>query len=56
MGVKPTRDITKADMPNNTALPDIDVDPETFAISINGEFVKPQPVDVVPLAQRYTMF
>ncbi|MEU2939378.1 urease subunit alpha [Nocardiopsis alba] len=56
VGVKPTRDITKADMPNNTALPDIDVDPETFAISINGEFVKPQPVDVVPLAQRYTMF
>ncbi|GAA1454567.1 urease subunit alpha [Nocardiopsis tropica] len=56
VAVRPTRGVTKADMPNNTALPDIDVDPETFAISIDGEFVRPRPVDEVPLAQRYTMF
>lgn len=43
-------------MPNNTALPKIDVDPETFAIEIDGEPVRPNPVDVVPLAQRYTLF
>ncbi|MFJ9557537.1 urease subunit alpha [Nocardiopsis sp. NPDC101807] len=56
VAVRPTRGVTKADMPNNTALPDIDVDPETFAISIDGEFVRPRPVDEVPLAQRYTLF
>ncbi|HWV77241.1 MAG TPA: urease subunit alpha [Isoptericola sp.] len=54
--IRPTRDVTKLDMPNNTALPRIDVDPETFAISIDGEPVRAQPVDVVPLAQRYSMF
>ncbi|WP_017614278.1 urease subunit alpha [Nocardiopsis salina] len=56
VGVRPTRHLTKADMPNNTALPRIDVDPETFAISIDGEPVRPQPAAQVPLAQRYTMF
>ncbi|QIX27182.1 urease subunit alpha [Nocardioides sp. JQ2195] len=55
-GVRPTRQLTKADLPNNTALPAIDVDPETFAITIDGELVRPQPVDVVPLAQRYSLF
>lgn len=54
--VRPTRDIGKSDMPNNTALPKIHVDPETFAITIDDELVRPVPVDVVPLAQRYTMF
>ncbi|MEE6282228.1 urease subunit alpha [Georgenia sunbinii] len=54
--VRPTRDVGKADMPNNTTLPKLEVDPETFAITIDGELVRPEPVDVVPLAQRYTMF
>lgn len=54
--VRSTRNVGKKDMPNNTTLPDLDVDPETFAIRIDGELVKPQPVDEVPLAQRYTMF
>ncbi|MCZ4080163.1 urease subunit alpha [Rhodococcus sp. H36-A4] len=54
--VRPTRNIGKASMPNNTTLPKLDIDPETFAISIDGELVRPKPVDVVPLAQRYTMF
>lgn len=54
--IRSTRDVTKADMPNNTALPDIAVDPETFAIRIDGELVKPAPVETVPLAQRYLMF
>lgn len=54
--VRPTRGVTKADLPNNCALPSIEVDPETFAISIDGDTVRSNPVDVVPLAQRYTMF
>lgn len=54
--IRPTRDLTKADMPNNTALPRIEVDPETFGITIDDERVRPQPVSEVPLAQRYSMF
>ena len=30
-------------MVNNDALPDIDVDPETFAIAVDGELVTPGP-------------
>ncbi|MFJ8255322.1 urease subunit alpha [Streptomyces sp. NPDC094466] len=56
VAVKPTRNLTKADLPNNTALPDIDVDPETFAIRIDGELVEPAPAAELPLAQRYSMF
>ncbi|MDR7303612.1 urease subunit alpha [Haloactinomyces albus] len=54
--VRDTREVTKADMPNNAALPRLDVDPETFAISIDGDPVQPNPAETVPLAQRYTFF
>ncbi|MFF8556344.1 urease subunit alpha [Streptomyces sp. NPDC015501] len=56
VAVRPTRHLTKADLPNNTALPAIDVDPETFAIRIDGEPVEPAPAAELPLAQRYSMF
>ncbi|MFT4264233.1 MAG: urease subunit alpha [Nocardioides sp.] len=51
-----TRNLTKADMLHNSALPEIDVDPETFAIAIDGEVVEPMPASELPLAQLYTMF
>ncbi|QSR26449.1 urease subunit alpha [Nocardioides aromaticivorans] len=54
--VKPTRAVTKADMVNNTALPRIDIDPETFAIDVDGERIVPAPATELPLAQLYSMF
>lgn len=54
--VRPTRHIGKADMINNAALPVITVDPETFAIDIDGERVLPAPADVLPLTQLYALF
>ena len=54
--VKPTRGIGKADMVNNTALPVIKVDPETFAIEVDGEPIEPTPATELPLAQLYSMF
>ncbi|MET9273503.1 urease subunit alpha [Kribbella sp. NPDC003557] len=56
LGVRPTRDVTKADLKNNDALPAIDIDPETFAIKVDGELVEPAPASVLPLAQLYAMF
>jgi urease subunit alpha len=56
LAVRPTREIGKADMKNNTALPSIDIDPETFAIKVDGDLVEPAPADVLPLAQLYAMF
>ena len=54
--VTPTRHVGKADMINNDALPTIEVDPETFAIAIDGEPVVPQPASELPLARLYSMF
>jgi len=54
--IAPTREIGKADMINNDVLPRIEVDPETFAITVDGELVLPEPVTELPLAQLYSMF
>ncbi|MFD3508751.1 urease subunit alpha [Nocardia sp. NPDC058666] len=54
--VRPTRDIGKKDLPRNNALPRIEIDPETFIVSIDGVPVPPQPAVELPLAQRYLMF
>ncbi|GAA2734434.1 urease subunit alpha [Pedococcus aerophilus] len=56
VGVRPTRDVTKADMVNNSATPDIEVDPESFEIRVEGEVVVPSPATELPLAQRYSLF
>jgi len=56
VAVTPTRDVGKADMVNNSALPSIEVDPETFAITIDGDLVEPQPAAELPLARLYSMF
>ncbi|WP_307858048.1 urease subunit alpha [Cellulomonas fulva] len=51
-----TRDVGKAQMRLNDALPRIEIDPESFAIAVDGEFVVPAPADRLPLAQLYSMF
>jgi urease subunit alpha len=54
--VRPTRDVGKAQMVNNSALPVIIVDPETFAIDVDGERIVPAPATELPLTQLYAMF
>lgn len=54
--VRPTRHVRKHDLKNNDALPRIDIDADTFGISIDGEPVVPAPASGLPLAQLYTMF
>jgi urease subunit alpha len=51
-----TRAVGKADLPENTALPEIRVDPDSFRVWIDGEPVEPQPARELPLAQRYFLF
>ncbi|MCC3266751.1 urease subunit alpha [Arthrobacter gengyunqii] len=54
--IRSTRDVTKASLPNNTALPDIKVNPETFLVSIDGQVIEPAPASELPLTQRYSLF
>jgi urease subunit alpha len=51
-----TRQVRKADLPENTATPAIEVDPRTFMVRIDGVAVAEDPVGVLPLAQRYSLF
>jgi len=46
----------KADMPENTATPRIEVDPDTFTVRIDGEVHEEDPAAVLPMAQRYFLF
>jgi urease subunit alpha len=48
--------LSKADLPENTALPRIEVDSESFEVRVDGELVEPQPVAELPMAQRYSLF
>ncbi|WP_424186839.1 urease subunit alpha [Actinokineospora sp. G85] len=54
--IESTREVTKEDMRENTATPDIEVDADTFQVTIDGERVTSSPVSEVPMAQRYFLF
>jgi len=54
--VRDTRQLTKADMPNNDALPRIEVEPDTFTVRVDGEVVEAAPATELPMAQRYFLF
>ncbi|MEV5334211.1 urease subunit alpha [Streptomyces werraensis] len=51
-----TRAVTKADMRENDTLPDVRIDPDSFAVRIDGELVEATPAEELPLAQRYFLF
>jgi len=50
-----TRRLSKRDMLHNDACPDVRVDPQTFAVTVDGELATCEPVARVPLAQRYLL-
>jgi urease subunit alpha len=54
--VRHTRTIGKAQMVHNHATPQIDVDPETYAVRADGELLTCEPAVVLPMAQRYFLF
>jgi urease subunit alpha len=54
--VRNTRALTKADMPLNDALPAIRVEPDSFAVWVDGELVTESPARELPMTQRYFLF
>lgn len=50
------RNIGKKDLIHNHSMPEIDVNPETYAVRVNGEHITCEPTEEVPLAQRYFLF
>ncbi|MFJ3221859.1 urease subunit alpha [Streptomyces sp. NPDC086783] len=54
--IESTRAVTKADMRENDARPRVRVDPDSFAVHIDGELVEATPAAELPMAQRYFLF
>ena len=50
------RRVRKSDMVHNDWLPEIEVDPETYVVRANGEILTCEPMAVLPMAQRYSLF
>ena len=48
--------ISKAAMVHGSATPDIQVDPETYRVTADGEALVCEPATVLPMAQRYFLF
>jgi urease subunit alpha len=51
--VRGTRTLTKRHMVRNAALPRIDVDPQTFAVKVDGVHATAPPATKIPLNQLY---
>ncbi|WP_123377583.1 urease subunit alpha [Aliarcobacter butzleri] len=54
--VKNVRNIGKANMKLNDFIGDIEIDSETYDVKINGELIKSNYIEKVPMARRYFMF
>jgi urease subunit alpha len=54
--VRNCRQIGKKDMLHNSATPNIEVDPETYEVRVDGKILTCEPASVLPLAQRYFLF
>jgi len=56
IAVANTRQLTKQDLKLNDALPEIEVDPQTYEVRADGELLTCEPATVLPMAQRYFLF
>lgn len=56
VAVSDCRRLTKEDMPENGAMPSIEVDPNTYGVKVDGELIEHPPAAEVPMAQRYFLF
>ena len=53
LAVENTRSINKLDLKLNNKLPNISVDPQTYEVFADGEILTCDPLDEVPMSQRY---
>ena len=55
--VKNIRNLTKRDMKLNDVIPkSLEVDPQTYDVTVDGELITCEPASELPLAQRYFLF
>ncbi|MCD1159760.1 urease subunit alpha [Peribacillus frigoritolerans] len=50
------RNLTKRDMRLNGETPLIEVDPQTYEVTVDGDLITCEPAEILPMAQRYFLF
>ncbi|WOP19931.1 urease subunit alpha [Raineyella sp. LH-20] len=53
--ISSTRALRKEHMVRNTATPEVEVDPRTFAVTINGTLLRAEPAEDLPFSRRYLL-
>ena len=53
MPVHGTRTISKRDMVHNNAMPNIEIDPESYNVYVDGERITVKPAKTLPLSQLF---
>jgi urease subunit alpha len=56
VAVRGCRTVAKKDMALNDYLPNIEVDPETYRVTVDGVHLTCEPAKKLPLAQLYSLF
>ena len=54
--VSDIRTLTKQSLKLNNETPNIEVDPQTYEVTIDGELITCEPASELPMAQRYFLF
>jgi urease subunit alpha len=56
LAVRDIRSKKKQHMVHNSALPQIDVNPQTYEVRADGQLLTCEPAKILPLAQKYFLF
>lgn len=56
LAIKGAASAKKSDMKLNNATPKIEVDPQTYVVTVDGKEAYSEPLNELPLAQRYYLF
>jgi urease subunit alpha len=56
VAVKGTRTVSKRDLVLNDYMPKIEVDPQTYEVRADGQLLKCEPAQTLPMTQRYFLF
>jgi urease subunit alpha len=48
--------VQKTDLIHNSAMPQIEVDPQNYQVRADGELLWCEPAAILPMAQRYFLF
>ncbi|MDQ6880673.1 MAG: urease subunit alpha, partial [Pseudomonadota bacterium] len=54
--VKSIRGVRKQHMVHNAYLPEMEIDPQTYAVRADGLLLTCEAATVLPMAQRYFLF